>query len=92
MSARRFGAFALVFAVGFVLALYTRKPPPRTPAPEPPTFSTIYVRGPADAPDVLHKFSTDTPAKPGEVAAWCVGQDGKTVTAGLVLTAVDTNR
>jgi hypothetical protein len=89
MTVRRSVLFAAVFVAGFSLSYFARKQLPRTPSPEPPTISTIYVRGPADGPGVLHKFSSDAPAKPGDVAAWWVGQDGKTVEAGFVLTAVN---
>ena len=89
MSARRSVLFAAVFVAGFSLSNFARKPLPRTPAPEQPTISTIYVRGPADGPGVLHKFSSYASAKPGDVAAWWVGEDGKTVKAGFVLTAVN---
>lgn len=83
MTVRKFASHVVVFAAGFAIALATCRTPQRAPAP-PPTITTIYARCPGDEPWVVHTFAAESPSKPGDVAAWWVGPDGRVNRLGHV--------
>lgn len=89
MNRRQFLVAVALFASGFSAALVTRGTPQRASAPVSPTVSTIYVRCPGEEPWVVHKFTADSPSKPGDVAAWWVGPDGRVVRLGYAKAGTD---